>query len=1215
MKKTKLTRSLMAACSIVALSAVMYGCVHSGDDPVMDPPDLSMQMDDASAAAMAAATAASDAAAAVAGVASMSTADPASYVEARGYSQLAAQAAAAAAAARRDAAAATTEDEADAALAAAEAAQAAAEAALANAQMYAGMVTAAQTALDEEAARIAAEEEAARIAAEEEAARIAAEEEAARIAAEEEAARIAAEEEAARIAAEEAAAAELVALNTARTAADEAADAAATAGYSAAATVMAIEGIQGSDQSSYDAAATAADAAMAAAAAAREASDAANRATTSAAAAAERDKAAALQTDAETALGHATSYAQMVTEAKAADDAEAERLAAEAAAAEAEMMALATAQGDAQAAHDAAETDKNAAQDAVDAVMDGMDLNASTTAAFERAEAAAAVAYGAYLDAVTANTAAQAAATAADAAPYVQAAQAAQSAAARALAQTQAMTSIVQAAIDAKSEADALAAAEAAEMKALDDAKRLAGEAATAARAAATAADEAATAAEAAAPGSTAATDARNAATAADEAATAAEAANMAAQAATDSGAAMTAQAEAETQQGVAEGRRDVAVSNKNSAEDARAAAERVQEERDLANAKAAAEALYNDAADGVLFHYMAVVGKAADAKTQADNAQGSADRAKAARTDYATANTEAGKAEAASMDAQDSLGRATTAKSDADTARQAAMDATTSDDAKAALEDLKTANAALTEEHTGETGAGMDYMAARDAARDAATASDTHVLELFTMANAYHIETAADPDANLDESELELINKNKMNHVTAVNTAIAATANTQVDVTQNTAMAVWPSLSGAAEGPDGTLGNEDDPEHGSGMITVTVEVGGTEIAMTRAGPGVDEETGTDDDVMANFGDENTSASLADLGGFDMFQLSNRDSGTAVDFTTGVRAIVFTDKMQANERKEAETITVNNVAVTSVSRIGKGEAPTGPGTPSTAADTLYNFAGTYDHDGNSETDPLAGTFICTDPTICSHTRIDDNTATTNVNETEITSISGYKFSGTGTTAAVPSVDDANYITFGFWLDENAPDTTTEGADPRLHRYSFGAFRGGGTQLPNANAVTGTATYEGSAAGVRSTTERVDFFSASATLEADFGADDAGGKITGSIHDIVAGGDDVNDTIYLSLSDIDALPGNASNIDDDGTFDGRAWMGTGTVGDDGEYDRLRTGVWAGAFYSNSVDGTVTAHGSVAGTFGVTDNPIETTEDPYTYIGAFGAHKVD
>ena len=45
MKKSKVTRSLLAACSIVALSAVMYGCVHSSDDPpatddtTMDTPD------------------------------------------------------------------------------------------------------------------------------------------------------------------------------------------------------------------------------------------------------------------------------------------------------------------------------------------------------------------------------------------------------------------------------------------------------------------------------------------------------------------------------------------------------------------------------------------------------------------------------------------------------------------------------------------------------------------------------------------------------------------------------------------------------------------------------------------------------------------------------------------------------------------------------------------------------------------------------------------------------------------------------------------------------------------------------------------------------------------------------------------------------------------------------------------------------------------------
>ena len=44
MKKTKLTRSLLAACSIVALTAVMYGCVHNGggDPAPMDETDMEM---------------------------------------------------------------------------------------------------------------------------------------------------------------------------------------------------------------------------------------------------------------------------------------------------------------------------------------------------------------------------------------------------------------------------------------------------------------------------------------------------------------------------------------------------------------------------------------------------------------------------------------------------------------------------------------------------------------------------------------------------------------------------------------------------------------------------------------------------------------------------------------------------------------------------------------------------------------------------------------------------------------------------------------------------------------------------------------------------------------------------------------------------------------------------------------------------------------------
>ena len=88
MKKTKLTRSLLAACSIVALTAVMYGCVHDGGDepateppvtePMPDPePPAPTDLEDTQAAAAAAATAAmtaSDNAAAAATAAMTATA-------------------------------------------------------------------------------------------------------------------------------------------------------------------------------------------------------------------------------------------------------------------------------------------------------------------------------------------------------------------------------------------------------------------------------------------------------------------------------------------------------------------------------------------------------------------------------------------------------------------------------------------------------------------------------------------------------------------------------------------------------------------------------------------------------------------------------------------------------------------------------------------------------------------------------------------------------------------------------------------------------------------------------------------------------------------------------------------------------------------------------------------------------------------------------------
>ena len=163
MKKTKLTRSLMAAVSIVALSAVMYGCVHNGGDdpepmvepmpePMPEPEPDSGEVDlaatqeaaaDAAAAAMTASTeAAASSASAIAATANLATSQTGAM--AAGYAMKASDAADMAMAAYMDAkaasdeaAAATMASAAGAALANAEAAQMAAENAAEMAASYA----------------------------------------------------------------------------------------------------------------------------------------------------------------------------------------------------------------------------------------------------------------------------------------------------------------------------------------------------------------------------------------------------------------------------------------------------------------------------------------------------------------------------------------------------------------------------------------------------------------------------------------------------------------------------------------------------------------------------------------------------------------------------------------------------------------------------------------------------------------------------------------------------------------------------------------------------------------------------------------------------------------------------------------------------------------------------------------------------------------------
>ena len=150
MKKTKLTRSLLAACSIVALSAVMYGCAHTDSGPSQEELDAA----NADAAAAAAETKTNADAAAAAAVAAKAAADEAAADAAAAATAAAAAAAAKAAADEAAAAAATAATDAAAAAAAKAAAD---EAAAAAATAATDAAAAAKAAADEAAAAAAAD--------------------------------------------------------------------------------------------------------------------------------------------------------------------------------------------------------------------------------------------------------------------------------------------------------------------------------------------------------------------------------------------------------------------------------------------------------------------------------------------------------------------------------------------------------------------------------------------------------------------------------------------------------------------------------------------------------------------------------------------------------------------------------------------------------------------------------------------------------------------------------------------------------------------------------------------------------------------------------------------------------------------------------------------------------------------------------------------------
>ena len=206
----------------------------------------------------------------------------------------------------------------------------------------------------------------------------------------------------------------------------------------------------------------------------------------------------------------------------------------------------------------------------------------------------------------------------------------------------------------------------------------------------------------------------------------------------------------------------------------------------------------------------------------------------------------------------------------------------------------------------------------------------------------------------------------------------------------------------------------------------------------------------------------------------------------------------------------------------------------------------------------------------------------------------------YRPSSGTTTVSVP---DAEYMWFGVWARQTVRLSSPPNQPTELWRFEANH---GGNEATSFDAATGSATYQGPAAGRYAVYEPdtgdsgIGSFTASATLHADF--DSATNTVAGSITNF---SNDPGWSLALKRKDIASGAVAAATDDVTWTIDG--------VPDD-------SGSWEAQFYNNlpTNNGTITyqPHG-IAGTFQATYDPSGV--DPSgvgaraAVIGAFGAHR--
>ena len=184
--------------------------------------------------------------------------------------------------------------------------------------------------------------------------------------------------------------------------------------------------------------------------------------------------------------------------------------------------------------------------------------------------------------------------------------------------------------------------------------------------------------------------------------------------------------------------------------------------------------------------------------------------------------------------------------------------------------------------------------------------------------------------------------------------------------------------------------------------------------------------------------------------------------------------------------------------------------------------------------------------------------------------------------------------NTDWLAGGIWV--YLPDDVSDVGD-----VSFGAFANGGDPFPQDNVagLTGTATYQGDAAGVymdsRPEGGGPSLFNARTTLTADFGDGATLGTIGGTVHTVT----EEDGTPFPGLT----LTLGSANIGDSGSgfFTGNTSM---TYGDDG--GRTFSGRWGGQFFGAGAAAT-DAPASVVGTFGAA------TDQGDGFVGAYVANR--